>query len=543
MNGMNRTTLHTISGCFLALVLGAGAASVRGFFQTNARSAAPRPIPVESIPTRTIDEQLAETVRTGTGAQRWLLLSSAAENATAADMPGLIRLVRGDSAAIRMLAARWAEIDPRHMLNVLYADYVQPEDAPGTLPNRWELGSVLFEQWTKSDLAGAISALNDVPNFSGRESLRMTVANNAMKADVEQGLRVMKDWNIRNYIPDMKSVADWAARDPRHATETVLKLGSDYVAQEALKQAGKAWARSDPQGALQFAATLDPSARANFSTEVIRSWAERDLAAAAAFAAEQPDVSFRSALAQGLVGTWAKSDPAAALAWSEQNLHGAARADAIAGLIKVTAEKSLTTASELVADMEPGAAQNRACASIFETWFNKGKGEREAAFDWLASLPDAEARRSALERVQWNWMWNDPTAVRDFITGPHGDLASESLVQQVARNQTAKNPEAAMNWANTLPAERAAAARAAVFQNWLMIRPEGAADFARKMPAGPERVQAIRTVSQTLGYQAPAQAAEWYRSLSGDEQKTAREAFGQIGLDGDKRQQLEQALK
>ena len=76
------------------------------------------------------------------------------------------------------------------------------------------------------------------------------------------------------------------------------------------------------------------------------------------------------------------------------------------------------------------AAQNRACASIFETWFAKGAGERDAAFDWLASLPDPAARTAALERVQWNWMWREPEAVRDFIAGPHGDLASQSMINQ-----------------------------------------------------------------------------------------------------------------
>lgn len=100
----------------------------------------------------------------------------------------------------------------------------------------------------------------------------MTVSNQVLKADVEQGLRVMKEWNIRNYIPDMKSVAEWASRDPRHAAEVVVKFGNDYVAREALKQVGKAWAQRDPTGGLEFAATLDPSSRATLGSEIIRLW-------------------------------------------------------------------------------------------------------------------------------------------------------------------------------------------------------------------------------------------------------------------------------
>jgi hypothetical protein len=244
-----------------------------------------------------------------------------------------------------------------------------------------------------------------------------------------------------------------------------------------------------------------------------------------------------------LVTTWGKTDPAAALAWSQEQLRGGARSEVIAGLIKAAAERNIESAAELVAGMEPGGAQNRACASIFEAWFNKGKDQRNAAFEWLAALPDPEARRAALERVQWNWMWNDPTAVRDFIAGPYGQLASQSMIDQVARNQAAKNPEAAMQWASALPADRASEARNAVLQNWLNIRPEGASAYARKLPAGPERDRAIRTVSQTLIFQSPQQAAEWYRQLSGSEQKIAREVFDRTSLSKELQAELEKAMK
>ena len=59
------------------------------------------------------------------------------------------------------------------MLNGLYADALLPEGSPGALPNRADLREVLFEQWTKRDLTGAIEALTNVPNFPGPETLRL----------------------------------------------------------------------------------------------------------------------------------------------------------------------------------------------------------------------------------------------------------------------------------------------------------------------------------------------------------------------------------
>ena len=543
---MNRTALQFLIGCPAALVLGASTAFVLPHSST--KPAASVPVAMTSTTTATTDSEpqiegpLAEAYRSATGAKRWLLLVSASERASAGEMSTLIRIARNDPAAIRMLAAHWADLDPSAMFSSLYADYLLPENTPGALPSRGTLSDVLFEQWAKNDLPAAIRALSDAPSFSARDSLRMSLVNYAMKTDVETGLRVMADWGIRNYSPDMKGVAAWAARDPQHAAEAVLKINSGYATQEALREVGKAWGKSDPAGGLRFAATLDPRQRELLGAEVMRNWAAADLKSAAAFAAGQPN-QFRNALAPGLVETWGRSDPAAALAWSQDNLKGTARTAAIASVIKSVAEKNLTTASQLVSDMEPGAAQNRACVSIFETWFAKGAGERDAAFEWLASLPDPAARTAALQSVQWNWLWREPEAVRDFISGPHGDLTSQSIINQVARNQVAKNPEAAMAWASSLGEKRAPESRQAVLESWLQIRPEGAAAYARNLPAGPERESAVRTVTQTLVWQSPEQAGAWIASLSAAEQKTAREALDQARLPEDKRRQIEDAAK
>jgi hypothetical protein len=534
---MNRNTLNTTIACAIALAAGVTAGAMRSPSTTAKAPSTTNPA-VEPQPE--INEPLARAVKTEMGAKRWLLLVSSAEKATAKDMLGIIRAAGDDYAAVRMLGAHWANLDPKHMFATLYAEMLKPDGAPGTLSQRWTLSESLFEEWIKNDPEAVVKAMNEVPKFSGLDNMRHSVVNSLMKTDVENGLRAMHEWNISNYLPDMKHVAAWAARDPKHAAEVAVKYSRGYASQEALKQIGKVWANSDPEGGMNFAATLEHSARASLGPEIMRSWAAKDLEAAARYTAAQTDIGFRNGLAQGLVSAWAKSDPGAALDWSEENLRGVARTEAISGIVKAAAEKDLTTAGEIVAGMEAGATQNRAAASLFEVWFNKGKDQREAAFEWLAALPDKEARSAAFERVQWNWMWQDPKGVRDFVTGPHGEMASQSMIHQVARNQAGKNPEAAMEWASKLPKDRIADARNAVLENWIQIRPESAANFARKLPSGEERDRAIRTVTQHFSWQAPEQAGTWLRSLSETEQKSALESFP---AGSNQRQKLEAAIK
>jgi hypothetical protein len=304
---------------------------------------------------------------------------------------------------------------------------------------------------------------------------------------------------------------------------------------------GKAWGQSDPEAGLRYAANLRAESRPHFIEAVMGQWAEKDLAKAIAFASSQDSAENRPALARGLVSVWAKSDPVAALAWSEQHLEGFARTEVIAASVKSAAEKDIAKTAELVAGMEPGKAQSRACSEIFEIWFKKGADVRDEAFGWLAGLEE-ETRNSALDRVAWQWVREEPDAVRDFIAGPHGDLASPSLIHRVAEVLSSKDPETAMDWASKLPADRLDSARSAVLENWLALRPEGAAKWARSLPESATKAKAIHAVSQALAEQPGPQAVEWYRSLGSEWQKVARDAFLEADLPAEKRKELESAI-
>jgi hypothetical protein len=279
----------------------------------------------------------------------------------------------------------------------------------------------------------------------------------------------------------------------------------------------------------------------SFATAAIESWAQWDAPAAAAFAASQRDPSFRAALARELVTIWGRSDPASALAWAQQNLAGSANTEAIGNLIKSAAEKSLTVASQLVSDMEPGAAQDRACASIFETWFEQRPGERHNAIEWLATVPNAHARAAALSRVETSWIRSHPEEARDFVTGPHGAWAPDSLVHALASAQAEADPEAAMQWAGKLPADRVRSTRLAVLETWLRERPADAAAYVRSSPPGGERDEMIRHVSENFVHKLSSHAAEWYHSLSADEQKIALRVYNGL-LEPPARAELEKAL-
>ena len=539
---MNRATLHTGIACalaLLALLAGVVSGGRRPVFPPDESARASHTASRAATPDAA-NSPLALAVKTETGAKGWLRLAAAAEKATAKDMPGIIRAAGGNSEAVRMLATHWARLDPRHMFREIYADFLQPEGAPTALPQRNALLQSLFEDWAKTDPAALVKALSEAPAFQGNDNARRTAVNSLMRADVETALRAMHEWNLNNSSYDMESVAAWAARDPRHAAEVAAKYSRGYAAQEILGRIGKTWADSDPEGGMQFAATLPVGSRAKLGAAIVGGWADKDLAAAASFTAAQTDIAFRNALAEGLVEPWAKKDPAAVLAWSQENLRGGARSLAVSSIVEVAAGKDIAAAGELVAGMAPGNTQNSAAASLLHMWSNKGSEQRDAAIEWLVQLPDKEARRAVFDLVGFDW-GNDPAGARAFLTGPHADLASNSMVAQVARNEAAKNPEAAMEWAGKLPADRADAFRSATLNSWLGVRPEAAANYVRNLAASPEREQAISIVTRNLGWQAPDQAAAWILSLADAGQTTAMKVIEH--MPPEQRRKVEAAMK
>src|SRR5262245_50046751 len=65
-----------------------------------------------SFPDSPLATQLARDLSMSSGVTRWLLWMEAVEKASLADFPRLAQLAAGDSTRIRLLAAKWVELNP-----------------------------------------------------------------------------------------------------------------------------------------------------------------------------------------------------------------------------------------------------------------------------------------------------------------------------------------------------------------------------------------------------------------------------------------------
>jgi hypothetical protein len=488
--------------------------------------------------------ELSAELARRTGAMRWLYLLGAADKATPADMPRLLRAAHGVPGAMRMLAARWADMDPGHMFSTLSAEY-QRKPEGGSLSEDYDLRSILFEEWAKKDPEAAIAALKDLKALPGVSSERTSMANRMMKSDPARGLQLMTEWSITNYLPSMSGIAKWAARDPRAAAEAAFAAETGHASDGLMKEIGKAWAGSDPAAALAFASEKRGLHGIQLAQAVMSDWATRDLKAALAHVNSQEESLAKAKLGVPLVQAWAKTDPQAALLWAHENLKGEGRAAAAGSIVKTMAVNDINTAAEFVAGLEPGGGKNRAVYELMETWLSREKKEDvAAALAWMGALPDAEMRRQAMESSSWRLFHSGAEETVAFLATPQGASSPQQIFDQAGRHLAKKNPESAMQWAAALPPDRRSSAQTSVLTEWIGSRPDAALTWVRNLPAGEGRRESITAVTANLAWQSVESTRDWLTSLPVADRPAALDGLKQNGsLSTENRSALEALVK
>jgi hypothetical protein len=451
------------------------------------------------------------------GVTRWLYWLDALEKATPQDFPRLARLAQGDSTALRFVAARWVEVDPKHMLETIAA---ASTDSSGLPVNA--LAQVLFEEWPKRDPKAVIAALNSVPRFKGDSNWRMHVAGTVFGRDVELGLQLMSDWHVDNYIPGMNGVSKWAAADPRHAAQFTYDRAAGIVSREMMKTIGKEWGKIDPVAALEFANAKSGELGLTLGNSALNEWASRDLHTAADWLAAT-DGGTRSRLASAFVEAWARDDALAAMEWCALNLSGSSLAQAVGGVMKGAAQTDVNAAQALVAAMSPSGARAEAAASVAQKAFPEsfsGKSIAPEAVAWLKQL-DPESMKRALDEVSWRWISIDARGFADFLAAHDNEKVPAYIFPNLARNLARQNPAEALEWAAQLPAERGLTVGTAAFNEWRGSQPEAALNWLSSLPESDWRRQPfVEQVVSLLAHEP--KTAEPQPALNSAERAAAR---------------------
>jgi hypothetical protein len=465
------------------------------------------------------------------GVTRWLYWLEALEKATLADYPRLAQLAHGNITLLRLLGVRWAELNPQHLFDTLIA-------RQGSAFPVSELQRVLFAEWSRRDKNALVTALRRNDGRSAPSDWRQSFATSLFQNDVELGLQLMSEWNIRAFAPQMTGVRKWAAANPRHAAEFTLAHPADHASRVTMETIGKEWARTDPSGALEFALSKRGQFAATLADSVIKTWADRNLPEAAEWLAKT-DATSRNRLSPAFVEGWAKIDAPAALEWCQVNLTGISQVSAVANVVKSVAENDLLGAASLVASMPPSRARGDAATSVMQKWLPGNTYDKPIdpeAVTWLSGL-DPDSVRRVLDNMRWRWSESDPNSFAKFLASRPAEQIPEFTYSTLARSMARRDPAAALSWANGLDDHHKLRTGNEAFSEWMRFQPESARQWLSQLPPSDSRREPFfQNAVSVLAYDP--RGSHQFAGFTSSEQLAARAIIEKMSLPEERRREL-----
>lgn len=468
------------------------------------------------------------------GADYWLYLLAAAENAPPGLLAQLMDSLTGEPSAAALLGRRWAQRDPAGVLAFLKSHPSPKQEVYTPSASRGQQGrsllqlqKILTQEWLRKDPEGLIAALSGKESkASDLKTMKQETVRLLVDTDAGRSVDLMLEWKLRLNTADGPALVSWVQTHPREAAEKILRrnLGSwDAEGSVLLKETIKTLAATDPGGALKM--KLQDSSYTNsmlylLSTGIIAGWAQRDLPAVAAFLADSQNGltgQRKGELSAYLMHDWGAKDPSAALAWTDAQLTGDDKNRALFSLLSSVAAADPSQALDYMDRLPPGRDRDRIFGEVVKTSLKKNdKSQAAAMLQWMTSLPDPIQRDTALNAGAGALMKSAPDEFLAWLKTPEGSTqAPFGALQETARSLSHDNANAkALEWAAGLRPEAAPLIRKDLIERWFWSDFAAPTAWIRNLPSGDARADSITTATTYLAQQGSGgQLHEWLDSL------------------------------
>jgi hypothetical protein len=398
--------------------------------------------------TQELAAALEATRGPGDPAARRLLLLDLLARAEPTELRRLFLSPAASAREKRMIAFRWAEVDPRGLMGAL--GEVSRSEWERERAHYDVIRGRLFQAWVRDDPEAALAAAAEMerrPQFRG---VRWDAVAALFTVDPERAFAVAETlprWGLATPFPESVWKEDPAAFLQMAGGAGIEALVHAQISL-AVGDAFGAWVASDPTAASAWLTDRPPDQRRILWNQLVGKLTTADPAAAQAWFASVPPSAEREQAGVAMVQTWALTDPRAALEWLQDNLEGG-RGRAFAHVARALAEQGVDQAKQLVDAMPPGSQRDQVVSSIAQAWSER---EFKPAIEWVLSLPpDDPGRRRAMEGLGYRWAEQDLAGAAAFVAAEGGLGESREVLWNLPREFVAQDVTAGVAWAGSLP--------------------------------------------------------------------------------------------
>jgi len=193
--------------------------------------------------------------------------------------------------------------------------------------------------------------------------------------------------------------------------------------------------------------------------------------------------------------------------------------------IREWARNAPRSAADWASVLPPGANRRFVLETAAIAW---GDCDPASAAQWAQGLNDEGERSLALADIAGEAVRTEPTLAIEIARGLP-EAARNEILPRAAREWTAQDPAAAVDWARQIPEEALrASVLAGIATVWSEQAPAAAANLAvKELPAGRLQSDTIVSIVQRWAQQSPADAQVWVEQFpKGDLRETAMESLG-----------------
>jgi hypothetical protein len=294
---------------------------------------------------------------------------------------------------------------------------------PGNIKDRAIQGIV--GQLQNADPQSAAAYLDSIDLNSTTSSVADNVARRLFDQDRDAALVWVESKGNSELTRDLLS--HWSHQDPAAAAAYAASLEDPSNQQSALQSIMPNWARIDPDEAIAYYNTLKESDRPAVLQNMIGTIANTNIDRAIDFyesnAATLADEDSKHNLAQAadnLVDTWANFDVAAAAEWSATLEIPEARTQAIDEAASAWIRQDSLAASEWIGELPEDPDRDAAVRQLVS---HVQMDDPSAAFAWAITLSEEGRRTKFLQGVLSQWKQTDPNAALQALQS--ADLSNE----------------------------------------------------------------------------------------------------------------------
>lgn len=264
---------------------------------------------------------------------------------------------------------------------------------------------VFINSLRPADYGAALKRIRQMPGNNDRELASRLLIARWVQSDPNAALQFAASNRGFEYVAD--DVFEQAASaDLDGALQRAKSLPSADLRYMALRGVLSFMADTNPAGALQLSQSLgDFPGNEPLSSVIYRQWAANDPQSAALAAAKENVDGWRSPVGQ-VVRTWAGQDPAAAANFSLSLSDPSAQSRSISQVMRQWAREDPTAAANWINALPQGSSHDAAVAAFAYTL---AQNDPQYAVSWAQNIADETARNNALQRVSREVMWRNPT--------------------------------------------------------------------------------------------------------------------------------------